>query len=47
LSSSGFIAEDLIVKADRQHGYMVNAIDAARAQFTKIRGIGGEWTAQA
>jgi hypothetical protein len=39
LSSSGFIAEDLIVKADRQHGYMVNAIDAARAQFTKIPGM--------
>ncbi len=44
--SSSFIAEDLIVKADRPHGYSVNALDAARTQFTAIRGIGGEWTAQ-
>jgi hypothetical protein len=42
-NSSGFLADDLIIRVDRPHGYLVNSIEEAQARFADARGVTGEW----
>jgi Family of unknown function (DUF5906) len=41
--SSGYLGEDLIIKAHRPPGYTVGSLEQARQQFIESRGVTGEW----
>ena len=43
VNRSGFIADDLVIRADRPPGYMVSGLENARARFVEARGVAGEW----
>lgn len=42
-ATQGFIHNDLAVKADHMPGYVVDGIDLARARFSDIMGVSGDW----
>jgi hypothetical protein len=44
--STMFLAEDLVIRADRPSGYRLDTLDQARDQFEAIRAVSGDWKAQ-
>lgn len=41
--STTFLAEDLVIRADRPHGYRLDTLDQARDRFEAIRAVSGDW----
>jgi len=43
-ATPGFLERSLLVSQSRPHGYQVDTLEEARARFSEMRGIGGEWS---